>query len=147
MKTINTIWMKPLLMVCGAFVLALNMQAQTPACSVEHRQLWICAGDDFMFHGKKVPVPGTYSDTLKDVSGCDSVILYDVNVTATFHWVDYANISDQSKFPWHGEEYTQSGIYEKVYKSIHDCDSTYELHLTVWPTYHFYDTLAVCENA
>ncbi|MBQ7985570.1 MAG: fibronectin type III domain-containing protein, partial [Bacteroidales bacterium] len=45
----------------------------------------ICEGDNFDFNGRIISSPGTYTDTLQTIHGCDSVITMTLNVNPTIH--------------------------------------------------------------
>lgn len=110
----------------------------------EYREL--CrASDAFTWHKMTIDSAGEYLDTLQTKLGCDSVIHLIVNSNRfelevfdticygdTLHWMDYT--------------ITRDTFATKRIPGVHDCDSIFKLHVTMfYPFEHDrYDT--ICET-
>ncbi len=96
----------------------------------------ICDGDTLRYGNKIVTRGGKQDVVLKTVEGCDSIYHLNITVNPSYHIDTFATIFDYQSFTWseNHKTYKTEGIYEKSYPTINDCDSTYQLHLTVIPT-------------
>ena len=106
----------------------------------------ICAGDTFLFKGKKYYESGYFYDTIPATTGCDSIKKYIVAAHPTFDKVIDKHISDKEPFNFHGRELSQTGTYEWTGKTIHGCDSMEHLILTVHPSFFQSDTIDLCQS-
>lgn len=90
----------------------------------------ICAGDSFLFGGKKLTESGFYIDTLKNIEGCDSLALLSLKVlqSDTVYYFDTIQV---------GESYNKNGfVFQNpqpgVYKSLTgECPNYKHLELVV----------------
>jgi gliding motility-associated-like protein len=93
---------------------------------VETKDTTICSGQAFILPGGMVATtPGIYTDTLKAVAGCDSVIyVITLSVQSIKRDTLEASFCEGSSFalPW-GEVVTISGIYQDTVTGISGCDS------------------------
>ena len=110
------------------------------------RNISICAGDTFLFKGKRYYENGTFNDTIPSNAGCDSIIKYIVAVHPTLDFTIEKHISDKEPFLFHGRVLTISGTYEWTGKTVHGCDSMEHLFLTVHPSYFRSDTFDLCQS-
>ena len=110
----------------------------------------ICEGDSYDFYGRDLTSSGTYYDTIPNATGCDSI----AKLVLTVHPPDMTRISesvcegDIYFFSGKSLETTEAGIYEHdtTLQSIHGCDSTVILTLTVNPVYSFSFIDTICEG-
>ena len=111
-------------------------------------QMTMCEGSSIITpSGRVITESGTYTDSLRTSTGCDSIVTIVVNTIPHFYVVDYVTISSGSSYTWHGETYSAAGTYQDVNASqVSGCDSIHELQLTVLPNYHFYDTVTICSS-
>jgi hypothetical protein len=107
----------------------------------------ICAGSSYMWHGKKLKKEGVYVDSLKSVSGCDSVFSLCLHVHSIQKEQLYAEICPGSAYVWHGRELTQQGLYFDTLKSQYGCDSIVQLYLITYPVFLQSDTVDICKGA
>lgn len=105
-----------------------------------------CEGSYYSWHGKELSESGIYWDSLLTVFGCDSVYKLTINFYPIFHFVTEATICAGDSIVWRDSVYMIDSIYYDAYSTIYECDSLYELRLTVLPTYHVYDTIAFCHG-
>ena len=97
---------------------------------------YICIGDTYDWNGKTYSAEGDYKAALKTIHGCDSIVTLHLR-----HWPVYTDVIDEREicegetYTWQGTDYTLLGDYTKTLKTIHGCDSTVTLRLTVLPRY------------
>lgn len=105
----------------------------------------ICEGSYYNFRGRKVYDAGFHYDSLKTVSGCDSVyqLLLQVEPLA-FQVIDTAFCGEVYDF--RGMPITQSGTYFDTVKTAFGCDSVFQLNLTFYPSYLFKQIINQCEG-
>ena len=91
----------------------------------------ICAGDTYTWQadGKEYAESGTYSVTLQDINGCDSVVILHLTVNPIATTEEHITACDS--YTWNGETYTQSGEYIYTTTAANGCDSIVTLHLTI----------------
>ena len=91
----------------------------------------ICAGDTYTWQadGKEYAESGTYSVTLQDMNGCDSVVILHLTVNPIATAEEHITACDS--YEWNGQIYTQSGEYTYTTTAANGCDSIVTLHLTI----------------
>ena len=91
----------------------------------------ICSGDTYTWQadGKEYAESGTYSVTLQDMNGCDSVVILHLTVNPIATTEEHVTACDS--YTWNGETYTQSGEYVYTTTAANGCDSIVTLHLTI----------------
>ena len=91
----------------------------------------ICSGDTYTWQadGKEYAESGTYSVTLQDINGCDSVVILHLTVNPIATAEEHVTACDS--YTWNGETYTQSGEYVYTTVAANGCDSIVTLHLTI----------------
>ena len=91
----------------------------------------ICAGEKYTWQadGKVYAESGTYSVTLQDINGCDSVVILHLTVNPIATAKEHVTACDS--YTWNGETYTQSGDYVYTTVAANGCDSIVTLHLTI----------------
>ena len=103
----------------------------------------VCGNElPYNWNGQSYNSAGTYTDTLQNIAGCDSIarLVLTVNliVTGTANTIICTN---QLPYNWNGKEYTAAGTYTDTLTSTAGCDSVATLNLTVRPV--LLDTTAV----
>jgi hypothetical protein len=92
----------------------------------------ICEGDTYQWQGGNYTVGGTYTETYQTVNGCDSVYILNLTVNPVYFATTDAEVyAHELPYSWEGNLYWSAGFYNVVYSTIHGCDSTLELTLTV----------------
>ena len=91
----------------------------------------ICSGETYTWQadGKEYAESGTYSVTLQDINGCDSVVILHLTVNPIATTEEHVTACDS--YTWNGETYTQSGEYVYTTTAANGCDSIVTLHLTI----------------
>ena len=85
---------------------------------------------EYIWNGTKYTASGVYEQTLtSNITGCDSV----VTNTITIHqeYTHFRVAEGCGEYIWEGTTYTESGTYTKTLTSIHGCDSTVMLNITI----------------
>jgi hypothetical protein len=104
----------------------------------------ICADDGYDFNGVLLREAGEYRDTLKNASGCDSIIILHLNVLPKYYNTVERTIYEGESVEFEGKTYSKAGAYPVRYPSSFGCDSIIELRLTV--NRLFDDSVSVCSN-
>ena len=95
-------------------------------------------------------ISGDYTITFTLPTGCDSIINLNLNVYPIYNHSDSITIQDIDLPYQYGDTLfpfgTLSGIYPVIFTSIHGCDSTIALKLTVISTFYTTDTVRICNN-
>lgn len=105
-----------------------------------------CEGSVYSWHNREIKETGVYWDSLLSVYGCDSIYKLTITFNPTYHFVTRDTICQGQTYPWRDSLYAIEGVYYDQLATIHECDSLYELRLTVLPVYHVYDTIVFCHG-
>ncbi len=96
----------------------------------------ICTGETYTWNGTAYATSGTYTVTLSDVNGCDSVATLNLTVLpANPVTVDNATICVGETYIWtaDGKPYTSAIDTTITLVDVNGCDSVVNLKLTVFP--------------
>ena len=91
----------------------------------------ICSGSYFEFGGKRYAETGTYTDTIISPTGCDSIILLDLQVKVHYLSTQFDTICAGEQVIFGNEILKSTGRYTQTLKSKFGCDSIVELILWV----------------
>lgn len=101
----------------------------------------------FVWRGLNFTSAGSRTVSLQTAAGCDSVYTMTLVVNPTYHISEQAVIcASEVPYPWHGQNFFESGVYYDSLATLNGCDSIYTLNLTVDPSNNYYDTAATCSN-
>ena len=90
----------------------------------------------YKWNGKEYNRSGVYSETFESVvTGCDSVVSLVLLVKEALRYDEYVNICYGDTFDFAGRPITETGVYEREFKTAAGCDSIVTLHATVLPDY------------
>ena len=112
----------------------------------------VCQGDGYYRHGFTLPsvqVDGVHTLTLSSRSGCDSTLILHLKVHPVYNTVLYDSICPSDYYERYGFRLSnlhESSTYRRTESTVHGCDSTVTLHLHVWPTYFYPETVHLCEG-
>ena len=106
----------------------------------------ICNGETYTQNGFNQSTTGTYTQTLKNFKGLDSIVTLNLKVNPTYDKVINATICQGETYNLNGFNKSTSGTYKKSLKSINGCDSIVTLNLTVNPTYSQTISATICEG-
>lgn len=105
-----------------------------------------CMGDSYQFGNKLILKSGLYVDTIRNTLSCDSIKTLDINFVDTiFQRVD-SSICEGNWISYNNQKLDKAGLYSFGYKSQFNCDSVYQINLTIKSILR--DTLNItqCEN-
>lgn len=92
----------------------------------------ICVGDNFAVADTILNSTGNFEFHIITVNGCDSAIFVNLEaVPASFTDIGRVNICEGDVLPIAGEDFSTTGIHEKVLANFLGCDSTISLDLFV----------------
>ena len=91
----------------------------------------LCQNSFYEWHGFKYTKPGTYFDSYKTRTGCDSIYELRLQLGQTFYLEQKATICAGESYTWRNKVYKQMGIYYDSLSTHFGCDSVYALVLTV----------------
>jgi hypothetical protein len=101
----------------------------------------MCEGGSYEFFGTPYTYSGTYSHTLTNSNGCDSVVV--LALTVWPRGLD-GTVTDTAcdSYLWNNLTFTQGGNYPFYTTTVHGCDSMVILYLTIYNsvTENIYDT-------
>ena len=106
------------------------------------------ACDSYLWDGISYINSGVYSNSYNNINGCDSIVFLDLIINTSININIDTSICDNTSFQSSGNSYSISGTYTQNLTSIHGCDSTAIINLSVNPTYTMLDTIfeTVCDT-
>jgi hypothetical protein len=113
-----------------------NLGSHTSGCSVnpcvDQISLVesICEGSSYVFNGQTLNTSGTYTETLTNVAGCDSITTLQLTVVPNLFVVE-DTICSGSSYTLGTQVLTVPGTYDETFQNSLGCDSTILLELTV----------------
>lgn len=96
-----------------------------------YENIQICEGDSVMIGEKYYFTPGSYSDTLISIAGCDSIHIVDLEVNQVHSFFNDTTICSTDSIYVGGDFQSTPGIYYDNYLSHLGCDSTYITSLSI----------------
>ena len=107
----------------------------------------MCQGDSYNFHGSILTESGIYTDTLRTVHRCDSIVTLTLTVKPTYNTPISHVMCQGETFDFFGNSLTESGTYVDTLTTVNGCDSIITLTLTVNPSYHAtYEVDILCQG-
>ena len=101
----------------------------------------------YVWNGNNYNTSGTYSVTLINAAGCDSVATLNLQVNSTTNSTTNASVcSNLLPYVWNGNNYNASGTYTVTLVNGSGCDSVATLNLLVKATSASTTNAAVCNN-
>ncbi|MFM7586329.1 MAG: cohesin domain-containing protein, partial [Bacteroidota bacterium] len=126
-------------------VITLNLTVKQPSASTINRS--ICAPASFAFGGVNLTAGGTYTDTLLNAVGCDSVITLNLTVNQPTSTILNEFICSGGVYLFAGDSLGSTGVYRDTLTNAAGCDSIVVLNLNVgFPTRRF-ETVSICSPA
>ena len=107
---------------------------------------WICEGDTYTLNGRFYTQSGFYRDTLRAVSGCDSILEINLRVNLKNDVSERRSICANETIVVGGTRVNKSGQYRFDLKNRFGCDSIYRLDLSVLDTTSFFQEYILCEG-
>ena len=108
----------------------------------------VCANSVYNFRGRMITEPGVYWDSLKTVSGCDSVYKLTLSHFPIYEFIDTVDIclQEDESYTYRGQEFAATGVYYDSLTTNCGCDSVYGLNLNVTREYEFESTVYICDH-
>ena len=91
----------------------------------------ICSGGSYTFGNQTLTQSGTYQDTLQTASGCDSIVVLNLNVLQSITKNIADTICSGGSYTFGNQTLTQSGTYQDTLQMASSCDSIIILNLSV----------------
>jgi hypothetical protein len=91
----------------------------------------ICYGDTYRWHGNDYLSTNTYFDNYTTITGCDSIYILNLKVNPVYYFTEEHSMCYGEIFDWHGNKYSNAGLYTDEYITSNGCDSIYKLFLFV----------------
>ena len=109
----------------------------------------VCSYDlPYAWRNQELNASGVYYDSLQAKSGCDSVYVLTLTVNPSQVFTDPTiELCNGATQTWHGQEISATGEYRDTVMNATGCYDIYVVNALVHPTYHFYDTMTVCQSA
>lgn len=115
---------------CDSLVV-LNLTVAPPLTSTLNVQ--ICPGDTYNFLGLPLSNAGTYSQTIQNANGCDSIVTLNLSFKPQPTSLINQSICQGQVYTILGQTYSNTGTYTLTTTAANGCDSTITLNLTVFP--------------
>ena len=130
----------------------LHLTVQPRPTTYGEETLYVCEGDSIFYQGKKYTEAAEETVFLeeKNTQGGDSIVTLTVKTHPATHIDEEQTMMRGETLIWQGVDLSKLPVGDTTivaaYSSVHGCDSTYTLHLTVQPrpTTYGADTLYVC---
>lgn len=116
---------------CDSIInLVLTVNALSPETIINAS---VCEGSAYTFHGNDYTIAGSYSDTLSDMNGCDSIVTLVLTVNAlSLETTVTASVCEGSAYTFNGSDYLVAGTYTDTLTNMNGCDSIVTLELSVY---------------
>lgn len=115
--------------------------------SIKNIAATICNNTSYQVGNSQYSISGNYSDTLKSINNCDSIINLSLTVLDKNSRSINATICQGKSFSVGDSSYSIAGIYSTILKSKAGCDSTVILNLKVSPSYQINLNPTICQGA
>lgn len=102
--------------------------------TLRYQFIELCEGDTVRVGTKAYTTTGVYRDSLKSVSGCDSLIITEILTKKSYKFTNNYLICPGDTVKVGNSKYTFAGTYTNVFKAITGCDSTIISIVSVKPT-------------
>lgn len=110
----------------------------------EEKTVSICKNNKYVVGENSYTLPGTYTDILTAISGCDSVIVTHLSITYTLEENIDISLCEGTVYEWNGIQYHLSGSYTQKLTASSGCDSIVTVHLQHIPEKRTESTVTIC---
>ena len=112
-----------------------------------NQKIIICEGDFIKIGDSLITKNGTYRNTLKSSTGCDSIIITTVTVNSRVEKIVDATICQGKGYRVGNKVYTQEGTFrDTVYRRAPLCDSVVVIRLKFSPLPEITENITICRN-
>ena len=105
-----------------------------------------CTGDSAFFGGAYQYVSGTYIDSLISISGCDSIIITNLEVSNAIINNVFVSICEGDSIYLQGSYQTIDGVYMDTLQAVFGCDSVVVSQLSAISIQYSVINAAICEG-
>ncbi len=128
---------------CDSIVM-LDLEVRAVTGSVLDVQ--VCIGQTYNFLGTPISTTGTYSDTLTNVAGCDSIVTLNFSVVETIEVDIRETICEFESTVINGVSYHEAGHYRDTLTAVGGCDSVLHIEILVAPIEYTTLSVSICES-
>jgi gliding motility-associated-like protein len=123
-------------------IVTLNITVTPPLSYTQN--LSICEGDFVQVGAKRYSQTGIFTDTIKTLNGCDSIVTTNLTVNKKYSVTQNASICQGGIYTIGAKTYTQAGVYRDTFKTITGCDSVLITDLSIKTTATRTQNIARC---
>ncbi len=123
-------------------IVTLTLTVNQP--SAGNIQASICNGSSYSFNGQHLTTAGTYTETITNSNGCDSVVTLTLQTTSFVTGNVSATICNGSSYNFNNQTLTAAGIYKDTLTAQGGCDSIVTLNLSVTQQANTTINAAIC---
>ena len=111
-------------------------------------QIFACENElPYSWNGRDLTLPGFYSDTLKTIHGCDSILVAEMTIFPVQRdSIQLTACENELPFAWNTQALSVPGFYADTLKSVYGCDSILVAEFLVYPVERDTVQLTACEN-
>lgn len=106
----------------------------------------ICQGEKVTVGTNDYYTTGIYTDTLKTLEGCDSIVVSEISVFPVFQITNNYQICQGDSVKVGSNTYFQSGSFQDKFISSQGCDSTVISNITILPFKTNNQSLKICKG-
>ncbi len=92
----------------------------------------ICPGESYTFFGQSLTNTGNYSQSLQDVSGCDSIVYLNLTIKPTTSSTITHEMCQGLSYNFNGQSISTAGSYSATLVGSNGCDSVVTLIMTIY---------------
>jgi gliding motility-associated-like protein len=104
----------------------------------------ICSGQTYTFGAQTVSTTGSYTQTLTNVNGCDSIVTLYLTVNPPLTGSESVSICQGQDYVFGTQTLSTSGTYSEMFTTSSGCDSLATLFLTVNPALAGSEAVTIC---
>jgi PKD repeat protein len=104
----------------------------------------VCAGESLKIGNKTYTTTGIYRDTLKTITGCDSVVTTNLTIRTRSSFTQTHTVCAGEGLKVGNKIYTTTGIHRDTLKTIAGCDSVVTTNLTIRSRSSFNQARILC---
>ena len=97
----------------------------------------------YLLNNKTYTRSGTYTQTLPNSTGCDSIITLNLTLLNT---VTDITVDVCDSYTWNSQVFTSSGLYTHTFTTVSGCDSLVKVHLTIRNKVATTYNITICEG-
>ncbi len=124
--------------------ITLNLNVLGPIINNIDRQ--ICTGQTFTVGSTTFDQPGTYSVTLANNIGCDSIVNLTLDIQDVLRDTLVLSLCEGESYTVGSNTYSTTGFYDDDFVTADGCDSVFYLDLTIVPTRYTTLDEVICDG-